>query len=324
MNKLTLFTACLLGASIVTGTAIAQAPPPAPKKSTAPTKEETIVIRKKTDNKEKYTIVVDGDKVTVNGKPLSDFVSKDVEIMKTDNDAFAIAPLAPMAPFPPEGGVKSFRGVYRVHSNKAMLGVVSEKTDDGVKLKEVSKESAAEKAGLKIGDIITKVGETKIEDSDDLVEAIGKFNPGDKVNVEYKRDGKTNTAAVVLDKNTVSNYNFNYKFDNDMNMTWDNSEGKNFVFTRKPRLGLRMQDTEDDKGVKVLDVNDDTPADKAGLKEDDLITAINGKPVNSVEDVRMALKELKDGDILKITYSRAGKSQNAEIKIPKRLKQADL
>ncbi len=323
MNKLTLFTACLLGASIITSSAVAQNPPPAPKKKTAATKEETIVIRKKTDNNEKYTIVVDGDKVTVNGKPLSDFVSKDVEILKTD-DAFAIAPLAPIAPFPPEGGVKSFRGAYRVRTNRAMLGVVSEKTDDGVKLKEVSKESAAEKAGLKAGDIITKVGETKIEDSDDLVEAVGKFNPGDKVNVEYKRDGKTNTASVVLDKNLATNYNFNYKFDNDMNMSWNSSDGKNFVFTRKPRLGIRMQDTEDDKGVKVLDVNNETPAGKAGLKEDDLITAINGKAVNSVEDVRMALKDLKDGDILKITYSRAGKSQTADIKIPKKLKEADL
>jgi serine protease Do len=321
MNKLTQFATCLLGASLIVGTVTAQDSSTAKKN----TKDETIIIRKKNDTKEKYTIVVDGDNVTVNGKPLADFVGADVEILKTEDEPFALAPMAPMPPMPP-GGVKSIRGAYRVKANKALLGVVSEKSDDGLKVKEVSKESPAEKAGLKEGDIITKLGESKIEDGDDLVEAVGKYNPGDKVTVEYKRDGKPGTASVVLDKNKPMTYNFNYKFDNYVNWKADMSGGdfKHFAFAPKPRIGLRMQDTDDSKGVKVLDVDDDTPADKAGLKENDLVTAVNGKAVNSVDDLRASLKEIKDGDAVKITYSRAGKSQNAEIKIPKKLKEADL
>ena len=53
-----------------------------------------------------------------------------------------------------------------------MLGVTTEKADKGVEIQDITKESAAAKAGLKEGDIITKIDDKKIEDPDDLSEAI--------------------------------------------------------------------------------------------------------------------------------------------------------
>jgi len=101
------------------------------------------------------------------------------------------------------------------------------------------------------------------------------------------------------------------------------TEGHNF-FSRKPRIGLQIQDVEEGTGVKVLDVDEETPAAKAGLLKDDVIIEANGKEVKGVDDLRLQLKELKEGDVLKIKYKRGSSTQSAEIKFPKHLKKADL
>ena len=60
------------------------------------------------------------------------------------------------------------------------------------------------------------------------------------------------------------------------------------------------------------------------FKEGDVITAINGKMIEGVDDLKTQLKDLKEGDSVKVDYKRGGTTQSAEIKIPKRLKTADL
>jgi serine protease Do len=100
--------------------------------------------------------------------------------------------------------------------------------------------------------------------------------------------------------------------------------GMNFSYNRKPRLGLEIQDLEEGRGVKILDVDSDTPASKAGLQKDDVITDIDGAAIASVDDLRAKLKDVKEGDSFKITYRRNGNTQTADIKFPKKLKTADL
>jgi len=87
-----------------------------------------------------------------------------------------------------------------IKSNKAILGVVTEKSEKGALVKEVNKESAAAKAGLQVGDVITKLGDTKIESADGLYNAVGKYKPEEKVSIGYLRDGKEKTTSAVLGK----------------------------------------------------------------------------------------------------------------------------
>ena len=102
---------------------------------------------------------------------------------------------------------------------------------------------------------------------------------------------------------------------------WGNSFN---MWTRKPRLGLQVQETEDSKGVKVLDVDEDEPAGKAGIEEDDIITSVNGKPISSLETLKETMKDVKDGDTLKFDILRDGKAQSISVKFPKELKTTDL
>lgn len=278
------------------------------------------------DSAEKMTIVVDGDKITINGKPASEYKGSAVRVITNDHYKIATpgrvwttprAPRAPMAIAGMDGDVFSW------NSNGAFLGVSTEDGEGGAKITELTKDGAAEKAGLKVGDIITKVNDYNVADADDLPMAIQKFKPEEKVTITYTRDGKQQTASATLKKNEhsfSSGYamaapGFNFDFDN----------GKNtYSFFGRPRLGLQIEDLEEGSGVKVLDVNDDTPAAKAGLKKDDVITSFNGKEIKSVDDIRAAMKDVKAGENVKVSFKRGGSSQNIEIKFPKQVKKASL
>jgi serine protease Do len=269
-------------------------------------KSQTITIVRSGDSNEKMTVVVDGDKVTINGKPIEEFKDDDVKVITGDQfKGFSKAFGAPHAPMAFAGADKFFNW----NSNDAKLGVSTEDGDGGAKITEVSKDGAAEKAGLKVGDVITKVNDFNVADADDLPAALNKMKPEDKVSVTYKRDGATQTTTATLD----------------FSQSFGNSQGSNYVFSgRKPRLGLQVQDVEDGVGVKVLDVNKDTPAEKAGLQKDDVITQINGVEVKGVDDVRSSIKDVKEGESVKVTYKRGGSTQTAEIKFPKPVKKASI
>jgi serine protease Do len=76
--------------------------------------------------------------------------------------------------------------------------------------------------------------------------------------------------------------------------------------------------------VKVLDVDNESAAEKAGLKKDDIITEFDGKKVSTTEDLIMASRDSREKPAVKVTFNRNGKSQSVEIKTPKKLKTANL
>ncbi len=287
---------------------------------------ESIIIRKKDKNTEKLTIVVDGDKITINGKPVDEYKDDNVQVIKqkgwgaTSNYSYA-------TPFA-SGDWDVFNNNFgkEIKSNKAVLGVMTEKTDEGAKITDVTDESAADKAGLKEGDIITKFGEDKVTNADDLYKAVGKYKPEDKVTIAYKRDNKDATASVTLKKNNeVKIYGGNTLGRNFMNISPKIGGAYSYSYrSGRPRLGVQAQDTEDGKGVKLLNVDDESPADKAGLKEDDIVTQVDGKNITSVDDLRNAIKDGKDGDTFKVTYSRNGESKTVDVHYPKELKTSNL
>jgi len=291
-------------------------------------KSITIVTSNDGDSTEKMTIVVDGDKVTINGKPAEDYKGSDVRVITGKEHFKAVAPgrvwsqgkgpRAPMAIAGVDGDVFSW------NSNSAVLGVSTEDGEGGAKVTELTKDGAAEKAGLKVGDVITKVNEFNVADSDDLPMAIGKFKAEDKVTVTYKRDGKEQTASATLQKNKNSFSNSFAIADHDFAFNFDNGQGAKAYGFGKPRLGLQIEDLEEGNGVKVLDVNEDSPAAKAGLKKDDVITSFDGKEIKGVDDIRSAMRDVEAGETIKVSLKRGSSTQNIDIKFPKPVKKASL
>jgi putative serine protease PepD len=80
----------------------------------------------------------------------------------------------------------------------AYLGVQVGDADDGALLGGIESDSPAADAGLKDGDVVTKVDDNQVTDATDLTAAIRAHAPGDKVTLSYTRDGSEKTAEITL------------------------------------------------------------------------------------------------------------------------------
>lgn len=297
---------------------------------------EQIIITRKGDTKDKVTVEINGDKVTVNGKPMEDL--KDGKItLKDGNITINRHRGSSVYSYTSPRGNWSWNDgntFFNENENMAMLGVVTERVDEGVKITDVTDESGAEKAGLKEDDIITKVDDKKIEDPDDLTKAIRDHKAGDKVTITYLRGKKEQKATAELTKWKGAEFNAMAKIPNmDFEMMpkiqalprTRISPGQYYgLLDNRPRLGLSVQDTEDGKGVKVIDVDDEGNGQKAGVKENDVIIGVNDKEVNSADEVAKIVRESRDKSSLMLKIKRDGKTQNIEVKMPRKLKTADL
>ncbi|HEU0065418.1 MAG TPA: PDZ domain-containing protein, partial [Flavisolibacter sp.] len=223
--------------------------------------------------------------------------------------------------------------LFSEDNNRAMLGVVTEENDKGAEIQSVNKESAAEKAGLKEGDVIVRIGDKKIEGTEDVTNAIHERKPGDKVNITYLRGDKEEHATAELGKWKGIKMNaMSMPRIQGMGRNWTEDESPmptmtfrdNNFFDNRPKLGLSIQDTDDGNGVKVLDVDDESAADKAGIKEDDVITSVDDTPIKGTEDVTRIIRENKEKKSFNFKIVRDGKTQTVEVKIPRKLKTTDL
>ena len=302
-------------------------------------KTEEIIIRKNGDKETKTTIEINGDSVTVNGKPLSDYHDGDVSIMQKDfmdGDSRNFL-------YSPDNGNMNF-DVFSDDDNgkpHAFLGVVTNKSGDGVAITEVVKGSAAEKAGLLNGDVITKLDDQKITSPGNLMDAVKAHKAGDEVKVYYLRDSKKKDTKAKLGESKENKRTFMYKRDSrGMNgdafnfkmppmpkMDGMQKQFYNYNFNyndNKPKIGLKIEDTENGNGVTIVNVEEGSAADKAGLKKDDIITSVNGEKVSNVDELRDQLGDTEDKASVNIKALRNNSEMNFEIKIPKKLNSADL
>jgi len=315
----------------------------------------------KLESTENMTVVINGDQVTINGVPADKndpriirrgkvIITKgdkggETIIINSDSgrsnnieleeiELGAEDMIAPPPPPPPPP------------MNPAFLGVMTEAAENtkGAIINSVSDASPAQKAGLKEKDIITKLNDKIIDGPNTLYEAVGEFKPEEKVNITYLREGKEKKTTAVLEKNknVASNNNiyFNapngmmpnnlrrgFKISPDQDFNFEMPElrsldGLTGQFNRKPKLGISIEDLETGEGVKVKSVNDASPAEKAGFKANDIIVMFDDKKVTDVSDLKWEF--IKEGQTLKFTVQRGGESKNIEVKIPKKLKTADL
>lgn len=316
-------------------------------------KKEQIIIRKKGDKTEKTTIVIDGDKVTVNGKPVEKG-DKDIIIHRFDGDDEFVFSSPRVRVSPPK--VYRYRGPngagnwHEFNSDNFMkefnmnwkggplLGVVTDDNEKGALVEEVQKETAAEKAGLQKGDIITKVGDAKISSPADLSKAIHAKKANDEVEITYLRDGKEKKTKAKLgeSKGFEGMHSFNFRVPEVMpfgegQFNFDHIaprihglESRIMLSPARPKFGATIQDTEEGNGVKVLELEAESPAAKSGLQKDDIITEIDGKTVKTVAAAREALRGKPEQTLWNVKLLRGGKTVNVEVKIPKKLQKADL
>lgn len=228
----------------------------------------------------------------------------------------------------------------------AFLGVNLEKAENGVRIVSVAEASAAEKAGLKEGDVIVSVNGAKETDPAAFRERILSFKPEEQVQLVVlpKGEKKEKTISIKLGSQTLPNsFRMMIPGSPDAPMgpgaprirMFRNGEALGPIIEEeiqrsfswqgdRPQLGIRIQDTEAANGVTVLDVNEGSPAQKAGIKTDDLITAIDGKEIKDTDEAREALQTVREKSTYSLKLKREGKTMEMQVQIPKKLKKATL
>lgn len=169
--------------------------------------------------------------------------------------------------------------------------------EHGVLVESVMEGEAAEKAGVKAGDVVTKIGDKTVDSPHDLLFAVLAYKPGDKVALTVSRDGAEKVLEVVARLRTGNG-----------------EQGPGGAVGTVESLGLRMQPT--DKGLVVEAVLPNGPASRAEpeLEPGDLIILVNGDKVASRDDVNKALKKTKNDVVL--LYVQRGDEGKYLVGIP--------
>jgi len=198
------------------------------------------------------------------------------------------------------------RGYIGVTFNEINEAVRKEyKIDDvsGLFVQDVVKDGAAANAGIKKGDVLTKVEGNVIYSSSDLQERVARLRPGDKVKITFKRDGKERETTLTLrpqDTKKASDEEGSSKSATEI----FNKLGASFTpasDAQKKKFGVNS-------GVVVTQVRRGGMFEYFGVEKGLVITQVNGKAVNSVDDVESALANSKR-NIVRVT----GVSENGTV-----------
>jgi Do/DeqQ family serine protease len=131
--------------------------------------------------------------------------------------------------------------------------------------------SAAERAGVKTGDIITSINGATMKDATELRNTIGMLRIGDKVEIGLLRDGKPRkVTALIAERGDL--------------------ETANAADIAKGLEGAELGDAPDGGGVLVKTIQDGSPAAQNGLRANDLIVGVGRTPVTNTKTFKEAAK----------------------------------
>lgn len=194
---------------------------------------------------------------------------------------------------------RGYLGVYIQEVTPVVAKGVKLDKPRGVLISSVIEGSAAEKAGIKEGDVILTVNGKEVNQPNTLQALIGTHNPGDEVDLELWRDGKQIDMTVELQ----SQDNAGVAQSSDDRKKEEKSLGD---------LGLKVKDLssremdalELDKGVLIINVDRYSAASKAGLTRGEVIYEVNGEDVHSVDGFYDMIGQYKSGDVIKLMLRR--------------------
>ena len=185
----------------------------------------------------------------------------------------------------------------------------------GVLVNVVKKDGPADKAGIKVEDIITAMNGTPVKDGDDLVARVADTPIGTSVSLTVDRDGKTMDFKVtIMDRAEVwaEVLKDDPRFENSRPDPDDPGKPET---TQQYKFGMKLHALTDAErtamglegkgGLVIRSVDPGSFAEDIGLFEKDVILAINRKPVSTVEDVIKIQSSLKAGDAVAFHVMRA-------------------
>ena len=260
--------------------------------------------------------------------------------------AVAQQPAPPAPPEPPDepadqnfsffidGG--GFLGVYAENINRENMGRYNVNQVRGVGITEVVKDSPAEKAGLRKGDVILRLDGENVSSVRKLNRLVSELAPDQSVRIGVSRGGAEQEVTATIGKRSNPSFAGDvfpgggrmFKFDGPDMKTWkfDGPDMKNWKWEGPMldrnnfpnfngdvlvlggrRIGVSSIELTKQladymgvtggKGVLVTSVTENGPAAKAGLRAGDVITAVDGEAIDSPGDISRIINRKKEGAV---------------------------
>lgn len=177
----------------------------------------------------------------------------------------------------------------------------------GVLVSNVRPGSAAEKAGVQRGDIITAVNGEKIDDGNVLRNKIAGTLPGTEVKLSVLRNGNTIELTVVLDEFDPETASANQPAQPSGEAQPERGSGKLGVTLQPvtPALARQYGSGSETEGLVIIEIDPAGAAAEAGIAKGDMILEVNRRSVKSAEEVETALQQAGDRPVL-LLISRRG------------------
>ena len=171
---------------------------------------------------------------------------------------------------------------------------------DGALVRQVEADSPAEKAGLKVGDVIVGFNGAEILDSNDIRNAVGAVELGRRARISYMRDGKRYSTKISIEKAPDDTETSNAWNDNDaVPSSFEALDGATFT-----DIPADLEPRGGDKGVIVTRVRRGSDAFEAGLRKGDIIRSVNNKDIKNLASFKSELSKKKGAIFLSVQRGR--------------------
>jgi serine protease Do len=263
-------------------------------------------------------------------------ISLDREIFDIEEPQAPEAPSAPKLVMSLDGEGGSWLGVETQEVNSEKAKELKLPGEQGALIGKVLSDSPAAKAGLKENDVVTEINGQRVEGTTQFRRMIREIPAGRTVRLSVWRDGKQQSITATLGKAEerhsammkVSPRAFAFRvpempeIPDVPNFEWNGGR----FFGGKPRLGIDAEDLSgqlggyfgapDGEGILVRNVNNDTPAAKAGLKAGDVITTLNGERIRTTGELREKLAGVEAGKTATLGVVRNKSNVTLTVELP--------
>ena len=180
----------------------------------------------------------------------------------------------------------------------------------GALVGEVTPKSPAEKAGIKSGDVITSVNGKKINDARELRLMIGSMAPGTKVRLETNREGQKKTLDGDLAEMPAAEAGPSTEASPEESAQPEKATvfGSAVVADVTDDVRRVLNLPKDVQGAVIAEIDSDSAAAQAGLREGDVIQEVNKQPIKNPKDLVALTKKLKRNEKILMRVWSQGRS----------------
>ena len=199
--------------------------------------------------------------------------------------------------------VRSFLGIYMQDINEDLYEALNLQTRNGAIVSDIVDDSPASKSGLVEGDVIVSFEGKEISNGSELKNLVSSTDPGSRVKLGIYRDNKKKNIFVTLEERediVATTTNVNYEFGLLL-------ENPNEDLINKYKLNEK--NPSNIQGVIVTGVEDNSPAEEAGLQEGDIITRVGRKKIYSTKDFLSEMSKFDDESKVLFLVKRGSSSR---------------